>query len=103
MCFPEVGASAHRNSTRAVIYLFKFNSGNTRVICEICSKFINNMSKSLMSFYVVFMADFEEIPRIVLMLPVMTLKKQIPAGTVDNPKAFCKIPGRYIWLSLFFI
>ena len=83
--FPEVGASAHRYSTPAVIYLFKVNSGNTRAICEICSKIINKDTKStsLKSFYDVFIGNFEQILHIVLKFPLMTLKKYISAGTVE--------------------
>ena len=83
--FPEVGASAHRYSTPAVIYLFKVNSGNTRAICEICSKIINKdtMSTSLKSLYDAFVVNFAQIPHIVLKFPQMTLKKYISAGTVE--------------------
>ena len=55
----------------AVIYMFKVNNGNTRTMCEICSKLtIKTPERSD-----VFIVNFEQILHIVIMFPLLTLNK----------------------------
>ena len=54
------------HSPLAGIYLFKVNNGNTRTICEICSKL--TVSSKLK-------VNFEQISHIVLIFPFLTLSK----------------------------
>ena len=55
----------------AVIYMFKVNNGNTRTMCEICSKLtIKTPERSD-----VFIVNFEQILHTVIMFPLLTLNK----------------------------
>ena len=56
----------------AGFYMFKGSNRNTRAICEICSKLtIKTQGRRSGAFIV----HFEQISHIVLMFPLLTLKK----------------------------
>ena len=72
------------------IYMFKFNSGKTRTLYEIClnmtKRHQNDINRHFSVFIVyfwadfthcsdVFIANFEQISHIVLMFPLLTLNK----------------------------
>ena len=60
----------------AEIYLFKFNTGNTRTGCETCSKLtIKIQERCQLLCSGVFIVKFEQISLIVLVFSLMTLKK----------------------------
>ena len=62
------------------IYLFKVNNENTGTMCEICSKLtIKTPEQCHWSCSAVFIVNFEQISRIVLVFPLLTLNKWIPA------------------------
>ena len=63
------------------IYLFEVNNGNTRAMCEISSKLtIKTPEQHLWRRLCVFIINFEQISHIVLVFPLLTLNKQMPAG-----------------------
>ena len=57
----------------AGIYFFKFNNGNTRTMCETCSKLTMKTAKPRRTD--VFVVNFEQISRIVLVFSLLTLNK----------------------------
>ena len=60
----------------AGIYLFEVNNGNTRTMCEICSKLtIKTPEQYQWSRYGVFIVNFEQISDIALVFPWLTLNK----------------------------
>ena len=66
----------------ASIYLFKVNNGNTRTMCEICSKLTITIPKqNQWRRSGVFIVNFEQISHIVLVVPLLALNNQMPAGT----------------------
>ena len=63
----------------ASIYLFKVNNGNTRKMCEICSKLtITTQERPYWCRSVVFIGNFEQISDIILVFPFLTLNKLMP-------------------------
>ena len=60
----------------AGIYLFKVNKGNTKTMCEICSKLIIKKPEWRKWHRLgIFIANFEHISYIVLVFPLFTLNK----------------------------
>ena len=58
------------------IYLFKINNGNTRTMCEICSKLTIKTTEQIQwRRSGVFIATFQQISHIFLMFPLLTLDK----------------------------
>ena len=65
----------------ADIYLFKVNNGNSRAMCEICSKL--TIKTSGWNYWLrsdVFVAKFEEISYIFMVFPLLTWNKQMLVG-----------------------
>ena len=64
----------------AGIYLFKVNNGNTRAMCESCSKLkVKTPERRQWSHSGVFIVNFEQISHIVLVFPLLVLNKSMPA------------------------
>ena len=57
----------------ASIYLFKVNNENTKTMREICSKLTINTS--VRRGFAVFIVNFEQVSHIVLVFPLLNLKK----------------------------
>ena len=69
--------------TPAVTYLFKVNNRNTRKMCAICSKLtINKSERRQWPFAEVFIVIFELRLHIVLVFPLLTLNKLMPAWSL---------------------
>ena len=63
--------------------MFKFNNRNTRARCEICSRLtIKAPERRQLSRSDVFIVNFEYISHLVLVFPLLTLSKEMPAGLV---------------------
>ena len=66
----------------AGIYFFKINNGNTRTLCEICSKLtIKTPKQRYWGRSVAFLVNFEQNLGIALLFLWSTLNKYMPAGT----------------------
>ena len=64
----------------AGIYFFKVNNGNTKTMCEICSKLtMNTPELRQWRRSGVVIVNFEQISNIVLVFPLLTLSKQMRA------------------------
>ena len=70
----------NRNCFQASIYLLKFNSGNIRAMCKICSKLTIKTERHHWCRSGVFIFNFEQIAPSALVFPLLTLNKWIPAG-----------------------
>ena len=75
LCWVFQGEEAFSNSVYWVnIYLFKFNNGNTRIICEIFSKLtVKTLELRQWRRSGIFVVNFEMISHIVLVFPLLTL------------------------------
>ena len=63
-----------------VLYLLKVINGNTETLCEICSKLtIKTLARRHWCWTVVFIAIFEQISHIFLMVSLLTLNKWMVA------------------------
>ena len=63
-------------SKPACIVLFEVKKGNTRTMCEVCSKLtIKTPEQRQLRCSGVFVVNFEEISHIVLVFPWLTLSK----------------------------
>ena len=60
------------------INLFKFNNGNKKTMRRTCSKLAIKLQHSSTTFYC-FITNFEQISHIILMFPVLSLNKKMPA------------------------
>ena len=66
-------------------YMFKVHYRNTRIRCEICSKLaIKTPERCHLHRSGVFIVNFEHISYFVLVLLLLTLTRQIPAGNMIN-------------------
>ena len=61
------------------IYLLKFNKGNTRALYKICSKLRIKTPECQSRRSDVFIINFEQISHIILVFPLLTLNKYLPA------------------------
>ena len=60
-----------------------FTSRNSRTVCEICSKLrIKTQEWRHWCSFAVFIANFEQISHIVLVLPLVTFRKYMPVGFI---------------------
>ena len=67
------------------IYLFHVNNRNTRTMCEICSKLIiKTPEQRHWRRFGVFIVNFEQILRIVLVFLLLTRNKEMPAGLLGD-------------------
>ena len=75
LCWVFQGEETFSNSVYWVnIYLFKFNNGNTRIICEIFSKLtVKTLELRQWRRSGIFVVNFEMISHIVLVFPLLTL------------------------------
>ena len=70
------------------IYLIKFNNGNTRAMCKICSKLtIETPKRRQWSRSCVVVANFEQISHI-LVSPLLILNKYMPVVIFNFEQAF---------------
>ena len=70
-----------RNHFPAGIYLLKLKNRNTRTRCEICSKLtIKTPERRQWRRPGVFIVNFEHISHLALVLLLLTLNMQLPAG-----------------------
>ena len=73
----------------AGIYLFNSLNGNTRTMCEICSKLtIKKPEQRHWRCSNVFIVNLEQILNVVVFL-LSTLKKEMPAGVTRNGVKMC--------------
>ena len=80
-------------------YLFKVNNGNTRAMFEVCSKFKSKTPKwHHWRRSGAFIVNFEQISHIILVFPLLTLKKYILAGNRTDLWVIWEIYERYIWV-----
>ena len=69
------------------IYLFKVDKRNIRAMCESCSKLtIKTPERHQLCRSGVFIVNFEQISHIILVFPLLTLNKSIPAGILPSKK-----------------
>ena len=69
------------------IHLFKVNSGNTKIMCKICSKLtIKKADLCQLRSTGVFIVNFEQISHIVLDFPLLTLSKLMSTDFLKNGK-----------------
>ena len=61
-------------------YMLKVNNRNTRTRCEICSELIIRYQNNAWHRCDVFIVNFKHILRLVVMLLLLTLNMQLPAG-----------------------
>ena len=75
------------NADLASVNLFKINNGNTRAMCEICSKLILKTTT---------LGSFEQISHIVLMFVFPILKELVTVGNCQQPAFSLKnFPHRF--------
>ena len=75
------GVGRKKENNPAGISLFKVNIKNTRSMCGICSKLaIKTLKQRQWRLSGIFIVNFEQIPHIVLIFPLLTLNKLMPAG-----------------------
>ena len=77
--------SSPKSNVPAGIYLFKINNANIRTVSEICTKLpVTKPEWRHWSRSGIFIVNFEEISLIVLMFPLLTLNKEMQAGSALN-------------------
>ena len=71
--------------------MFKVNNRNTRARCEICSKLtIKTPERRHWHRSAIFIVNFERISHLVLVFPLLTLSKLMPAGILEIKTADVK-------------
>ena len=77
--------SSPKSNVPAGIYLFKINNANIRTVSEIYSKLpVTKPEWRHWSRSGIFIVNFEQISLIVLMFPLLTLNKEMQAGSALN-------------------
>ena len=71
------------------IYMFKVSNRTTRAMCEICLKLIIKRPERCQSRRSggVFVVKFEQFSNIVLLFPMLTFNKEMPAGLFLAPQS----------------
>ena len=81
----SVSVTLSVNFSPAGIYLLKNNNKNTRTICEICLKLtIKTPEWRICRCSGAFTVNFEQISYIVVVILLLNLNKQIPAGSKNQ-------------------
>ena len=83
-------------------YLCKVNNGSTKAIYEICSKLtIKTLERRQWDRLGVFIVNIEQIPHIVIVLPLLTLNKQMPPRLSNYISKFKQRFRSYILVSFY--
>ena len=77
-------------------FLFKVSNGNTRTMCEICTRLTITPEWRHWGRSGVSIVNFEQILHIIVVFSLLTLHKQMPAGEVFSIYIF------RTWISIFF-